>query len=95
MGQQGAEPPEDAPQHPDLQQHQQQHQPEAAENRVDDALLSLFQEPEAAVLKLLHPVFHVLGRRVTANIPCAAWQSSTSCLGWGQTPWSCHGSLNQ
>ena len=106
MGQQGAEPPEDAPQHPDLQQHQQQHQPEAAEDRVDDALLALFQEPEAAVLELLHPVFHVLrkvfllhtspfGRRVTANIPWAAWQSSTSCLGWGQTPWSCHGSLNQ
>ena len=60
MGQQSAEPPEDAPQHPDLQQHQQQHQPEAAENRVDDPLLALFQEPEAAVLELLHPVFHVL-----------------------------------
>ena len=52
MGQQGAEPPEDAPQHPDLQQHQQQHQPEAAEDRVDDPLLALFQEPEAAVLEL-------------------------------------------
>ena len=34
--------------------------PEAAEDRVDDALLTLFQEPEAAVLELLHPVFHVL-----------------------------------
>ena len=60
----------------------------------------------AAVLELLHPVFHVLlkffffhtspfGRRVTANSPWAAWQSSTSCFGCGQTPWSCHGSLNQ
>ena len=60
MGQQSAEPPEHAPQHTDLQQHEQQHQPEAAEDRVDDALLTLFQEPEAAVLELLHPVFHVL-----------------------------------
>ena len=106
MGQQSTEPSEHTPQHTDLQQHEQQHQPEAAEDRVDDAFLTLFQEPETAVLELLHPVFHVLlkffffhtspfGRRVTANSPWAAWQSSTSCFGCGQTPWSCHGSLNQ
>lgn len=47
MGQQSAEPPEHAPQYTGLQQHEQQHQPEAAENRMDDALLTLFQEPEA------------------------------------------------
>ena len=43
MGQQVAEPPEDAEQQPHLEQQKHQYQPEAAEDGVDDPLLALFQ----------------------------------------------------
>ena len=57
MGQQSAEPPEHAPQHTDLQQHEQQHQPEAAEDREDGGLRLLKKGQKGIV----HAIFSRFG----------------------------------
>jgi hypothetical protein len=83
VGPQIAEPAEDADQQPHLKQQEQQHQPEPAEDGVNDPLLALFQQPEAAVLKLLGVVFDILFQFVLlhGNSPPAQGHSEHSLRG--------------
>ena len=51
VGQQVTEPAHQAEERPELQHQQHQHQPEAAENGVDEPFLTFSEQADAAVLK--------------------------------------------